>query len=91
MASKSDHKDKNILANSAFGESDSPSIVFLDGIYDPNLSNLSELPDTVIVMNLQDALQVHPEIIKSHLSKTVSYTPIRAHQQTGNRLSRILL
>ena len=74
MASQSGQKDKNILADSPFGESDWPSIVFLDGIYNPNLSNLSELPENVIVMNLQDALQIHSEIIKSHLSQHSDYS-----------------
>tara|TARA_Y100001960_G_scaffold258588_1_gene278107 strand:- start:105 stop:1445 length:1341 start_codon:yes stop_codon:yes gene_type:complete len=73
IASESVLNDQDITKDIQFGESNWPSIVFLNGIYNSDLSNLSDLPSGVIVMNLLDALQTHPEIIKGHLSKHSDY------------------
>ena len=69
IASESLLNDQNITKDIQFGESNWPSIVFLNGIYNSDLSNLSDLPSGVIVMNLLEALQNNQEIIKGHLSK----------------------
>ena len=45
------------------------SLVWLNGSFMPELSNLAKLPDKIIACSIQDALHLHPELIEAHFKK----------------------
>lgn len=49
------------------------SIVFVNGHFSKEHSQLSELPNGVVVKNLIEAFATHQDIVKEHLSKYVKY------------------
>ncbi len=56
----------------SFQLEDAWTVVLVDGRFAPELSTLDDLPETVTVMAMADALQTHPEIVQQHLGQAVS-------------------
>ncbi|MCA9727219.1 MAG: Fe-S cluster assembly protein SufD [Candidatus Eisenbacteria bacterium] len=48
-------------------------IVFVDGRYAPGLSQVPSLPDGVVLMNLERALQEHATSVQQHLTKHATF------------------
>jgi len=52
-----------------YQEADWSELVFIDGVFTPELSNLNASPDGVTVSSLGDAVSNHAEMVQSHLNK----------------------
>ncbi|MGJ0486596.1 MAG: Fe-S cluster assembly protein SufD [Methylomicrobium sp.] len=50
---------------------DAWSVVLLNGRFSAELSRLTGLPDTVLVLGMADALGKHPDLVESHFGKAV--------------------
>jgi Fe-S cluster assembly protein SufD len=61
--------DNDILAALDLDWPDVYRLVFVNGHYQPHLSKLALLPDTVIVGTLAEALQNHPHLVEAHLGQ----------------------
>ncbi|MEZ5064849.1 MAG: Fe-S cluster assembly protein SufD [bacterium] len=55
------------LSDLRLGESETATIVFVDGTYQPTLSRTSGLPGGVVAMPLADALREHENLVRPHL------------------------
>ena len=44
------------------------TLVFVDGRFDPTLSNSEPLPDDIVVAALADAVEHHAELVRPHLA-----------------------
>ena len=56
-----------------FGATDWPTIVFVNGVYAPALSSLTDLPDGVRVYDLATAIRENDPVVERHLSKLTPY------------------
>ncbi|MGR9087421.1 MAG: Fe-S cluster assembly protein SufD [Gammaproteobacteria bacterium] len=50
---------------------DAWSVVLVDGLFAPELSLLDDLPESVTVMGMADALQARPDFVEQYLGRTV--------------------
>ena len=57
------------LAPYTFGQADWPTVVFVNGRFAPELSNLRDLPAGVRVTDLATALEEEPELDQRHVAK----------------------
>ena len=51
---------------------DSIEIVFVNGVYSPELSSLRGLPEGVVVLSLADAMESHGELVRAELGRQVA-------------------
>jgi Fe-S cluster assembly protein SufD len=56
-----------------FGATDWPTIVFVNGVYAPSLSALTDLPDGVRVNDLATAIRENDPVVERYLSKLTPY------------------
>ncbi len=62
------------LAPYSYDEAHRSRLVFVNGIYQPQLSALTELPVGVVVTNLADALAgEHEAVLRAHLARAASF------------------
>ncbi len=59
----------NDLAAFDFPGLGGPLLVFVDGVYAPDLSRTVDLPDGVIVAPLAEAWSSHPDLVRPHLGR----------------------
>lgn len=50
-------------------------LVFLNGRYDEALSTQAALPAGVVITNLKNAIELHPELVQSHFAKGLENEP----------------
>lgn len=56
-----------------FGESRWSRLVFVDGRYAPDLSDVGSLPSGVSLLSLADAMATRPELVREHLTRHADY------------------
>jgi Fe-S cluster assembly protein SufD len=61
------------LAPFTFGASDWPTIVFVNGIFAPELSSLGNLPEGVRVYDMASAFRSGDPVVERHLSRYAAY------------------
>ncbi len=61
------------VAPFAFQESRQSQLVFINGIYSQQLSNLSAIPNEIVVCNLAAAPEAHANVIREHLAAHADY------------------
>ncbi|MBI2856183.1 MAG: Fe-S cluster assembly protein SufD [Chloroflexi bacterium] len=61
------------LERFSFGEQGWPSLVFVDGGYSAELSDISHLPSGVTVANLAEAMASQPDLVRQHLARYADY------------------
>jgi Fe-S cluster assembly protein SufD len=60
---------EEVASRASFGDEAAAELVFVNGVFAPNLSNLGRLPRGVQVMSLASALQTHPAQLERHLGR----------------------
>jgi Fe-S cluster assembly protein SufD len=65
--------DRERLKPFAYAESEASQLVFVDGIYRPELSSTASLPEGVVAKSLADALNEHAEIVRERLARYADY------------------
>ena len=63
------HPDPDYIESLAMHELAGHRLVFVDGHYAPELSDLAGLPDDLRVAPLADALRDHPDLLEEHLTR----------------------
>ncbi len=63
--------DKASLEKFLLPESLHSHLVFVDGIFSAELSDLSALPEQILLLTLQDALKTHGSFLQSHLARSI--------------------
>jgi len=61
--------DEKEVAKHLFKDFDFHKIVFVNGVFNSDLSSLGELPSGVAAGNLRSLIHSHPEIVKEYLNK----------------------
>lgn len=64
---------KKQLNKFLFNELEHSLLVFVNGFYAEELSELKDLPEGVIAGSISDAIENHPEIVEKHFSKYADY------------------
>jgi Fe-S cluster assembly protein SufD len=64
---------RDALKRFAFPKLKTIDIVFIDGSYSPELSDMSDVPPGVMVMSLSSALETQEGLVKGYLSKYADY------------------
>ena len=60
------------LRTASFGSSEWPKLVFVDGTYSEELSNLPRSRNGVTICNLAEAMTHRPEVVEQHLGRLAS-------------------
>ncbi len=66
-------QDGLAMAIQPFDIGDAHQLVFVNGYFNPELSNITDLPGGAIVSNLKSAIQEHPELTEKHLAQYADY------------------
>ncbi|MCZ7583612.1 MAG: Fe-S cluster assembly protein SufD [Deltaproteobacteria bacterium] len=61
------------LKRETFGDEDHHLIVFVNGLFSPELSHVLELPAGVVVSNLVTAMNDRPDFVRDHLGAALDY------------------
>lgn len=61
------------VAPFAFQESRQSQLVFINGVYSPQLSNLLAIPNGIVVCNFSNAPEAHAHVIREHLAAHADY------------------
>jgi Fe-S cluster assembly protein SufD len=61
------------LSEFTFGATDWPTIVFVNGVYAPELSSLDSVPEGVRISDLATAIEQGDPLVERHLSKIAPY------------------
>ncbi len=72
-AEKKEHLDASWVKQFLFNELEHSLLVFVNGFYSEELSDIKELPKGVIAGSIADAINDHPEIIQKHFSRYADY------------------
>ncbi len=72
-AEKITPEDASVIRQFLFNELEHSLLVFVNGFYSEELSDIKDLPDGVVAGSIADAIEDHSEIVQKHFSKYADY------------------